>query len=138
MLLTFDTLHVYRMTSQVSTTAISRLVTAEQIRAGRAILQMDQSELAYLSGVSVETIKRLERQTGKLHAKSETITAIQKALEAQRLEFLGEQDGRGAGVRLVHPDKLKLLRNALIAEWAHMMDQWVKAQCATDPKFFEH
>jgi DNA-binding XRE family transcriptional regulator len=114
------------------------MVTAEQLRAARAMLQMDQAELAKISGVSVETIKRLERQTGKLHAKIETIIAIQKAFEARRLEFLGDHDGRSGGVRLVHPDKLQVLRGALIAKWAQMMDQWIKAQCATDPKFFEY
>jgi DNA-binding XRE family transcriptional regulator len=114
------------------------MVTAEQLRAARAMLQMDQAELAKISGVSVETIKRLERQTGKLHAKIETIIAIQRAFEARRLEFLGDHDGLVAGVRLVHPDKLQVLREALIAKWAQMMDQWIKAQCATDPKFFEY
>jgi transcriptional regulator with XRE-family HTH domain len=114
------------------------MVTAEQLRAARAILQMDQAELAKLSGVSVETIKRLERQTGKLHAKIETIIAIRKAFEAQHLEFLGDHDGRGAGVRLVHPDNLQLMREALTGEVTHTLEQWLKAQCATDPKFFEH
>ena len=114
------------------------MVTAEQLRAARAILQMDQADLAKVSGVSVETIKRLERQTGKLHAKIETITAIQKAFEAKCLTFIGEPDGPAAGVLLLHPDKLQLLRKALIGEWAHTMDQSLKAQCAIDPKFFEH
>jgi transcriptional regulator with XRE-family HTH domain len=114
------------------------MVTAEQLRAARAILQMDQADLAKISGVSVETIKRLERQTGKLHAKPETIIAIKKAFEAEHLEFLGDHDGNGAGVCLAHPDKLKFLREALIGEWGHMIDQWLKAQCASDPKFFEH
>jgi DNA-binding XRE family transcriptional regulator len=113
------------------------MVTAEQLRAARAILQMDQAELAKISGVSVETIKRLERQTGKLHAKIETIIAIQKAFEAQHLEFLGDHDGRGAGVRLVHPDNLQLMREALTGELAHRVRQWLKSRCSTDPKFFE-
>lgn len=113
------------------------MVTAEQIRAARAILQMDQAEAAKISGVSVETIKRLERQTGKLHAKIETIIAIRKAFENQGLEFLGDLDGRGAGVRQSHPDKLQLLRDAMIEEWTHIMDQRLKAECASDPKFFE-
>ena len=114
------------------------MVTAEQLRAARAMLQMDQAELAKISGVSVETIKRLERQTGKLHAKIETISAIQKAFETKRVEFLGDHYGGGAGVRLVHPDKLRLLRGAFIGQWALMMDQWIKQLCESDPQFFEH
>jgi transcriptional regulator with XRE-family HTH domain len=113
------------------------MVTAEQLRAARAILQMDQADLATISGVSVETIKRLERQTGKLQAKIETIAAIQKAFEAQHLEFLGDRDGRGAGVRLLHPDNLQLMREALTGELAHRVRQWLKSRCSTDPKFFE-
>jgi len=111
------------------------MVTAEQLRAARAILQMDQADVAKISGVSVETIKRLERQTGKLHAKIETIIAIQKAFEAQHLEFLGDRDGRGAGVRLV--DNLQLMREALTGELTHTVLQWLKSRCSTDPKFFE-
>jgi transcriptional regulator with XRE-family HTH domain len=114
------------------------MVTAEQLRAARAILQMDQADLAKISGVSVETIKRLERQTGKIRAKDETIIAIQKVFEALHLEFLGDRDGCGAGVRLVHPDNLQLMREALTGEVTHALEQWLKARCATDPKFFEH
>jgi DNA-binding XRE family transcriptional regulator len=113
------------------------MVTAEQLRAARAMLQMDQAELAKISGVSVETIKRLERQTGKLHAKIETISAIRKTFETRRVEFLGDHDSVGAGVRLIQPDKVRALRGALIAKWTHLTDQWIEAQCATDPKFFE-
>jgi transcriptional regulator with XRE-family HTH domain len=99
---------------------------ASQLRAARAMLEMEQAELAKLSGVSVETIKRLEHQTGKLRAKIETIVAIEKAFEAKKLEFIGGQDGRGAGVRLMHPDELQPLREAVIGEWTKMMDQWLK------------
>jgi DNA-binding XRE family transcriptional regulator len=113
------------------------MITAEQLRAARAMLQMDQAELAKISSVSVETIKRLERQTGQLHAKIETITAIQKAFEAQHLEFL-DDTSRGAGVRLAPPDKRQLLRKTLVGEWAYLMDQSLEAECATDPRLFEH
>jgi transcriptional regulator with XRE-family HTH domain len=113
------------------------MFTAEQLRAARAILQMDQADLARASGVSVETIKRLERQTGKLHAKVETLIAIKKVFERQRLEFLGDSDGVGTGVRLAHPDKLQVLRETIVGEWADMLDQWLRTQCATDPKFFD-
>jgi transcriptional regulator with XRE-family HTH domain len=113
------------------------MLTAEQLRAARAILQTDQSDLARASGVSVETIKRLERQSGKLHAKVETIAAIRKALEARHLEFLGDQEGRAVGVCLVYRDKLQVLRETLIREWTDMMSTWLHAQCARDPKFFE-
>jgi transcriptional regulator with XRE-family HTH domain len=75
-------------------------VTAEQLRAARAILRMEQAVLARISGVSVETIKRLERQTGNARASSETQLALRKALESRGVEFLKDDGGRGVGVRL--------------------------------------
>jgi transcriptional regulator with XRE-family HTH domain len=115
------------------------MITAEQLRAARAILQMEQRALAKISGVSVETIKRLERQTGRLRAKNETVLAVKNAFESLHLEFLGDHDGRGAGVRLALPDdKLTLVRKALSQEVAVRMVEWLTAQIKADPKFVEH
>ena len=44
------------------------LSTGEQIRAARAILRMEQTTLAAKAGVSVETVKRLEKFDGPLEA----------------------------------------------------------------------
>lgn len=77
-----------------------RSLTAEQLRAARAMLRMEQSALAAASGVSVETVKRLERMQGHLsETRVATIKALRDALEAAGVEFLGE-DGGGVGVRL--------------------------------------
>ena len=51
--------HHHRLVSQLFPSAFQPL-TREQLRAARAMLKIEQSELAELSGVSVETIKRLE------------------------------------------------------------------------------
>lgn len=75
------------------------MLTGEQLRAGRAMLKMEQGELAELSGVSTETIKRLERMDGPLSANSMTLAGLQKALEAEGVIFLPENGGL-AGVRL--------------------------------------
>mgnify|MGYP002077704626 CR=1 FL=1 len=78
-------------------------MTGEQLRAARAMLQLDQTQVAQRSGVSVETIKRLERMSGNLRANYETIQKILDFFEASGIEFLeyGEaaQSG-GPGVRL--------------------------------------
>ena len=75
-------------------------MTAEQLRAARAMLRMDQSALAAASGVSVETIKRLEVMKGQLsETRVATINAIRAALEKAGVEFIAENGG-GAGVRL--------------------------------------
>ena len=76
-----------------------RMLTGEQLRAARAMLKMEQGELAELSGVSVETIKRLERIDGPISANSMTLDGIQKALEGEGAMFLPENGGL-PGVRL--------------------------------------
>jgi transcriptional regulator with XRE-family HTH domain len=77
------------------------MITAEQIRAARAILRLEQSTLAEMAGLSVETIKRLERQSGTLQATQETIDSIKEALELAGIEFLDSSSEAGSGVRLV-------------------------------------
>jgi len=75
------------------------MITGEQLRAARAMLKMEQAELAQLSGVSLETIKRLERMDGELAANSRTLSSIESALEHEGILFLPENGGL-AGVRL--------------------------------------
>jgi DNA-binding XRE family transcriptional regulator len=41
------------------------MVTAEQIRAARALLRLDQSGLALRAGVSLTTVRRVERGAEK-------------------------------------------------------------------------
>ena len=75
-------------------------LTAEQLRGARAMLRMDQSALAAASGVSVETIKRLEVMNGQLsETRVATINAISAALEKAGVEFIAENGG-GPGLRL--------------------------------------
>jgi len=74
------------------------LLTAEQIRAARAMLRLEQSELAAAAGVSVETVKRLEAQDGPLlTGRAATIDAIEKALIKAGVEFT---NGDEPGVKL--------------------------------------
>ncbi|TXN52361.1 helix-turn-helix transcriptional regulator [Methylobacterium sp. WL2] len=75
------------------------MLTGEQLRAARAMLKMEQGELAEMSGVSAETIKRLERLDGPLSANSMTLDGLQKALEREGVMFLPENGGL-PGVRL--------------------------------------
>jgi transcriptional regulator with XRE-family HTH domain len=75
------------------------MMTGEQLRAARAMLKMEQGELAELSGVSTETIKRLERMDGPLSAHSMTLTALQHCFEGEGVVFLPE-NGNLPGVKL--------------------------------------
>lgn len=76
------------------------MLTAEQLRAARALRRWDQAVLAERSGVSVETIKRLEKMDGRLTTtRVATLDALRTALEAAGVIFVAE-NGEGPGVRL--------------------------------------
>lgn len=89
------------------------LLTGEQIRAGRAILRLEQVELAKAASVSLETIKRLERMRGPVDANVRTLVAISAAFLRSGVVFDLEQ-GVGPGLRLVdpQPEPEALRRNA--------------------------
>jgi hypothetical protein len=63
------------------------------------MLRIEQGDLAKRSGVSVDTIKRLERIEGAVSANVGTVHAIVSALEAAGVIFV-EENGEGPGVRL--------------------------------------
>jgi transcriptional regulator with XRE-family HTH domain len=75
------------------------MLTGEQLRGARAMLRIDQRRLAELSGVSVETIKRLESKIGRLSAITGTIEKLCRALEHAGIVFVDE-NGHGPGVRM--------------------------------------
>jgi transcriptional regulator with XRE-family HTH domain len=75
------------------------MITSEQLRAARALLQWDQKRLAAASKVSIATIKRLEPPSGPLRANQVTVEALRRALEIAGVEFIPENGG-GPGVRL--------------------------------------
>jgi transcriptional regulator with XRE-family HTH domain len=72
-------------------------LTSEHLRAARALLRWEQTELANRSGVSKPTIARLETKPGPVSAHGPTIAALKSALEAAGVEFL---NGEAPGVRL--------------------------------------
>lgn len=73
-------------------------MTSAQMRAARAMLDWSQAKLAEEAGVSVETIKRLERMQGALEAtKVATLEAIRKCLVGAGIEFT---NGDEPGVKL--------------------------------------
>jgi len=74
------------------------LLTGEQIRAARAMLRWEQSDLAAASKLSVETIKRLEAQDGPLTSgRASTVAAVERAFGKAGIEFT---NGGQPGVRL--------------------------------------
>lgn len=64
------------------------LITPAQIRAARALLRMEQEELARRAKVSVVTVRRLEAPGGLGIVGPGTVEEIQRALEAAGAEFM--------------------------------------------------
>jgi transcriptional regulator with XRE-family HTH domain len=76
------------------------MIFSREIRAGRALLGWSQLELAEAASVGVATVRRLEAAETHVRGSVDSLWKIQKALEAAGVEFIPEEAGRGAGVRL--------------------------------------
>ena len=86
------------------------MITAAQMRAARALLGIDQRQLAELSGVSLPTIQRMEASEGNVRGVVETLTRVVEALDACGVELIGENvrsGGDGRGVRFKHAAPVK-------------------------------
>jgi transcriptional regulator with XRE-family HTH domain len=82
------------------------MITAAQMRAGRALLGIDQQTLAELAGVSLPTIQRMEASEGNVRGVVETLTRVVAAFELAGVELIGDNSdsqGRGRGVRFTVP-----------------------------------
>lgn len=77
-------------------------LTGEQVRAARALVRIEQDELARRSGLSVETIKRLERTRGRIGAHVRTLDAVESAFDQLGVRFASDHDGSVA-VQCVWP-----------------------------------
>jgi transcriptional regulator with XRE-family HTH domain len=79
------------------------MISSRQLRAARAILGIDQRELAKLSSLSVPTIQRMEASEGVIRGNVDSLMKLVGALEAAGIELIGEgapSPGGGRGVRL--------------------------------------
>ena len=74
-----------------------------QVRAARSLLALSQDELAQRAKLSVVTIKRLEAAGTEIRGSAQSMSRIQKALEAAGIMFIDQDEGRGPGVRLRKP-----------------------------------
>jgi transcriptional regulator with XRE-family HTH domain len=79
------------------------MITAGQLRASRALLDIDQRTLAEAAGLSLPTIQRMESSEGVIRGNVDSLMKLVAALEALGIELIGDnaasQDG-GRGVRL--------------------------------------
>jgi transcriptional regulator with XRE-family HTH domain len=82
------------------------MITAAQMRAARALLGIDQRQLAELSGVSLPTIQRMEASEGTVRGVIDTLTKIVEAFDTAGIELIGDNAtsvGHGRGVRFKAP-----------------------------------
>jgi transcriptional regulator with XRE-family HTH domain len=73
------------------------MVTSEQSRAARGLIDWSQQQLASAAKVGLSTVRDFEK--GRRSPTQASLTAIRAALEAAGVEFIAENGG-GAGVRL--------------------------------------
>jgi transcriptional regulator with XRE-family HTH domain len=73
------------------------------MRAARALLGIDQRQLAERAGLSLPTIQRMEASDGVIRGNVDSLMKLVDALGAAGIELLGEgtvSAGGGRGVRL--------------------------------------
>ena len=78
------------------------MITSQQMRAARALLGIDQKQLATLAGLSLPTIQRMEASEGQVRGVVDTLVKVVTALERAGIEIIGEHapsTGVGRGVR---------------------------------------
>ncbi len=79
------------------------MITSGQMKAARALLGIDQRQLADLCAVSLPTIQRMEASGGTVRGMIDTLVKVVEALERAGIELLGDRTpstGAGRGVRL--------------------------------------
>jgi len=79
------------------------MISSGQLRAARALLGIDQRELAEIAGLSVPTIQRMEASEGVIRGNVDSLMKLIGALEKAGIvlinEGAGSSDG-GRGIRL--------------------------------------
>ena len=79
------------------------MITGPQMRAARALLEIDQRDLAQRAGLSLPTIQRMESSEGVIRGNVDSLMKLVEALAAAGIELIGEgavSHGGGRGVRL--------------------------------------
>jgi transcriptional regulator with XRE-family HTH domain len=73
------------------------MITAEQCRAARGLLDWSQAELADKAAVGIVTVRQFE--AGLHEPRRATLDVIKRAFESAGVEFI-DQNGGGPGLRL--------------------------------------
>jgi len=79
------------------------VITAAQLRAARALLGIDQRELAQRSSLSLPTIQRMEASEGVIRGNVDSLMKLVEALSVAGIELIADgaaSSAGGRGVRL--------------------------------------
>jgi len=79
------------------------MITAGQLRASRALLGMDQRQLAETAGLSLPTIQRMEASDGVIRGNVDSLMKLVAALDTLGIELISDNatsHSGGRGVRL--------------------------------------
>ncbi|WP_369722148.1 helix-turn-helix domain-containing protein [Bradyrhizobium sp. LLZ17] len=79
------------------------MITANQLRAARALLNIDQRQMAELADLSVPTIQRMEASDGVIRGNVDSLMKLVSALDHAGIELIppgGQSSSGGRGVRL--------------------------------------
>jgi len=83
------------------------MITAGQMRAARALLQIDQRQLAEIAGLSLPTIQRMEASEGVIRGNIDSLRKLIEALHTAGVALLDDgaaSQAGGRGVRLTRAD----------------------------------
>lgn len=79
------------------------MISSGQLRAARALLGIDQRQLAEIAGLSVPTIQRMEASDGVIRGNVDSLMKLIGALEAAGIELIADGTASaegGRGIRL--------------------------------------
>lgn len=82
------------------------MLTSGQLRAARALLNMDRQTLAAEAGLSLPTIQRMESAKHAVGGNVESLVKVIGALQRAGIELIAENapsQAHGRGVRLIDP-----------------------------------
>ena len=80
------------------------MISGQQVRAARALLGIDQKQLASLAGLSLPTVQRMEASPGSVRVVVDSLEKVLQAFALAGVELIPDGSpsyGRGCGVRLI-------------------------------------
>jgi len=86
------------------------MITSTQMRAARALLGIDQRDLAQRAGLSLPTIQRMEASVGVVRGNVDSLMKLVDALAANGIELIGDGATSNTGGALMHYLFLAALR----------------------------